>query len=157
MDNEKQELIDILVPKAVLKAVTDKAKRTILKRANGLDVIPILDYPFKIGREARVTYVNDEPVLQERHKLGGDAPNNDAYLLDNNQFLQISRIHCSIVQQKDRYVLVDRGSECGCMVNQFKVGDGANMNCPLEDGDIITIGSQESQYKFKFISLDLSN
>jgi len=154
VDDEKQEFIDKLVPKAILKAITNQSKHSIVKRVNGLDVAVVFNFPFRIGREARVSYVDGEPVLQERSKLGGHEPNNDVYLLDNSQFLQISREHCSIVKQGDRYVLVDRGSACGCMVNKFKVGDGENINCQLKDGDIITIGSKESEYKFKFICLD---
>jgi len=43
------------------------------------------------------------------------------------------------------------------MVNQFKVGgEDHNGSCPLHDGDIITLGSQESEYKFKFIVLDIN-
>jgi len=156
LDNEKKELLHSMIPKAVLKAVTEESKHSITRREFGHDIIPIYNYPFKIGREARVNYVDGEVILQERHKLSGKEPNNDIYLLDNGQFLQISREHCSVVSQNDTYTLVDRGSACGSIVNQFSIGgDDRNGSMPLKDGDIITLGSKESHYKFKFILLDI--
>lgn len=158
LDSEKKELLENMVPKAVLKAVSDSAKNSIAKRVFSHDIIPIYNYPFRIGREARVQYTDGEVILQERHKLGGHEPNNDTYLLDNGQFLQISREHCSIVKNPvtGTYILQDRGSACGSRINKFAVGgDDSNGSCPLQDGDIITLGSKESEYKFKFILLDI--
>lgn len=158
LDNEKKELLQSMIPKAVLKAVTETSKHSIIKREFGKEIIPIYDYPFRIGREARVQYIDGEVILQERHKLSGQEPNNDVYLLDNGQLLQISREHCSIIKTPDNtFVLQDRGSACGSMVNQFSIGgDDHNGSCPLKDGDIITLGSKESSYKFKFIVLDVT-
>ncbi len=65
LDTEKKELLDKMVPKAVLKAVTDRAKHAIIKRVFGEDIVPIFSYPFRIGREARVQYVNGEVILQD--------------------------------------------------------------------------------------------
>jgi len=156
LNNEKKELLQSMVPRAVLKAITEDAKHSIIKRVFGKDIIPVYKYPFKIGREARIEYVDGEVILQERHKLGGHEPNNDIYLFDNGQYLQISREHCSIVYDgEDTYMLHDRGSACGSMVNNYNVGgDDNNASHPLKDGDTITLGSKESQYKFKFILLD---
>jgi len=152
LNNEKKELLRSMIPKAVLKAVTEEAKHSIIKRVFGKDIIPIYQYPFRMGREARVNYVDGEVILQERHKLGGHEPNNDVYLLDNGEFLQISREHCSIGydESENTYTLKDRNSACGNMVNKYEVNNFLN----LEDGDIITLGSKESGYKFKFIVLD---
>jgi len=96
-------------------------------------------------------------VLQERHKLSGQEPNNDVYLLDNGEYLQISREHCSIVKNEDgSYILYDRGSACGSMVNDIKVGgEDHSASAPLKDGDIISLGIENSPYKFKFIILDV--
>ena len=157
LDIEKKELLQSMLPKAVLKAVTPEAKHTILKRSFGKDIIPVYNYPFRIGREARVQYSDGEIVLQERHKLNGQEPNNDVYLLDNGGLLQISREHCSIVRNLEgKFLLQDRGSACGSMVNKFTVGgDDSNGSSPLKDGDIITLGSKESLYQYKFIILDV--
>ncbi len=156
LDDEKKELLHSMIPKAVLKAITEESKHSIIKRVFGEDIIPIYKFPFKIGREARVNYVDGEIILQERHKHHGKEPNNDSYLIDSGEFLQISREHCSIVSNGDTYMLQDRGSACGSMVNKFSVGgDDHQASIPLKDGDIITLGSKESPYKFKFILLDI--
>ena len=151
LDNEKKELLQSMIPMAVLKAVTKESKHSIIKRVFGKDIIPIYKYPFRIGREARVEYVDGEVILQERHKLGGHEPNNDVYLLDNGEYLQISREHCTIINIDGSYKLQDRGSACGTLANKIEV---SNLSCELKDGDIITLGSKESEYKFKFILLD---
>lgn len=151
LDNEKKELLHSMIPKAVLKAVTEESKHSIIKRVFGKDIIPIYNFPFRIGREARVEYVDGEIILQERHKLGGHEPNNDIYLFDNAEYLQISREHCSIVNDNGFYKLQDRASACGSMANELEIN---NSSCDLKDGDIITLGSKESKYKFKFILLD---
>ncbi len=155
LNDEKKELLSSMIPKAVLKAVTSEAKHTILKRSFGQDIIPIYHYPFRIGREARVEYLDEKIIIQERHGLG-HKPNNDTYLLDNGEFLQISREHCSIIiNDASEYILQDRGSSCGSLINQIQVGGDDYPNTSvLKDGDIITIGSEESKYKFKFILLD---
>ncbi len=157
LDKEKQELLRTMVPQAVLKALTPEAKHSIIKREFHQDIIPIYEYPFRMGREARVKYADGAIILQERHKLGGQEPNNDVYLLDNGNYLQISREHCSIVKNdNENYLLKDRGSACGSMVNSCVVGgDDNNGSCELKDGDIITLGSEESPYKFKFIVLNI--
>jgi len=157
LTDEKKELLQTMIPKAVLKAVTGASKHSIIKREFGQDLIPIYNYPFRIGREARVQYVDGEVILQERHKLSGQEPNNDLYLFDSGELLQISREHCSIVQTSEsKFLLQDRGSACGSRVNELSVGgDDNNGLLPLSDGDIITLGSKESEYKFKFILLDV--
>jgi len=155
LDNEKKELLNSMLPKAVLKALTPEAKHSIIKRTFHQDIIPIYNYPFRIGREARVKYIDGEVILQERHKLSGQEPNNDVYLLDNGEYLQISREHCSIVKTEDGFILQDRGSACGSIVNDSTIGgDDHDGTTPLQDGDIITLGSKESPYKYKFIVLE---
>jgi len=155
LNDEKKELLRSMIPKAILKAVTSEAKHTILQRSFNQDIIPIYNYPFKIGREARVEYLDDKITIQERHGLG-HKPNNDTYLLDNGEFLQISREHCSIISTDDSgYILQDRGSSCGSLINKIQIGGENHSDASvLKDGDIVTIGSEESKYKFKFILLD---
>jgi pSer/pThr/pTyr-binding forkhead associated (FHA) protein len=156
-NKDKKELLNKVIPKAALKALTETSKHSIKKRMEGEDVILIFKYPFKIGREARVKQVDGEIIIQERHKLGGVKPNNDTYLLDNGELLQISREHCSIEKENNKYILKDRNSACGCMVNETKIGinnENSNISCILKDGDIITLGSEKSQYKYKFILFD---
>jgi len=153
INNEKKELLSALVPKAILKALTSPAKHSISRRVNGLDIVKIFNYPFKIGREARVQYIDGKVIIQERHKLDGEEPNNDVYLLDNGEYLQISREHCLIHELDGKLIIKDRDSACGTMINEKMLN--VNNSHVLEDGDIITIGSEESQYKYKFVLLDI--
>lgn len=155
INNEKKELLNSMIPKAVLKAITEESEHAIFTKVLGQNIIPIYSYPFKIGREARVKYIDGNVVFQDRHKLSSEESNNDAYLFDTNDFLQISREHCSIIKHDDKYILQDRGSACGSMVNQIMLGKDNNVH-ELKDGDIITIGSEKSQYKYKYIVLDIS-
>ena len=154
INNEKKELLNTIVPKAILRALTSSAKHSITRRVNNLDIIKIFDYPFKIGREARVQYEDGKVIILERHKLDGEEPNNDVYLLDNGEYLQISREHCTIKEIDGKLILKDRDSACGTMVNEIML-DIDNSHT-LEDGDIITIGSEESEYKYKFVLLDVN-
>ena len=65
LDTEKRELLTSMIPKAVLKALTEEAKHSITKRVFGQDIIPIFNYPFRIGREARIGLVDGEIVYQK--------------------------------------------------------------------------------------------
>jgi len=156
LDNEKKELLSSMIPKAVLKAMTSEAKHSIVKRSFGQDIIPIYNYPFRIGRESRVEHVDNEIIVQGRHTLSDYHPNNDAYLFDNGELLQISKEHCTIIHNDtDEYMLQDIGSSCGSLINQIQLGgDSKDDMYTLKDGDIITLGSKDSKYKFKFILLD---
>ncbi len=156
LDNEKKELLSSMIPKAVLKAMTSEAKHSIVKRSFGQDIIPIYNYPFRIGRESRVEHVDNEIIVQGRHTLSDYHPNNDAYLFDNGEFLQISKEHCTIIHNDtDEYMLQDIGSSCGSLINQIQLGgENKDDTYTLKDGDIITLGSKDSKYKFKFILLD---
>ncbi len=156
LNDEKKELLSSMIPKAVLKAVTSEAKHSIIKRSFSQDIIPIYDYPFRIGRESRFEHVDNEIIIQKRHDLSGYQPNNDVYLFDSGEFLQISKEHCNIIiNDANEYILQDMGSSCGSLVNQVQLGgDNEETTSILKDGDIITLGSKESEYKFKFILLD---
>ena len=152
--NEKQKILKSIVPKAILKALTDGSKYAITKKSSDLDAIAIYNYPFKIGREARIEHIGTDVIVKERHTLDASIPSNDAYLVDNGKFLQISRRHCSILVENDNYILKDRGSTCGCFVNDIEIGNNTKSSCELKDGDIVTIGAYNSSYKYQFITLD---
>ena len=151
---EKQKILKSVVPKAILKALTDGSKYAITRKSSDLDAIAIYNYPFKIGREARIEHIGTDVVVKERHNLDVHTPTNDAYLVDSGKFLQISRRHCSITIENNNYVLKDRGSTCGCFVNGTEVGNNTKSSCELKDGDIVTIGSHNSSYKYQFITFD---
>lgn len=51
------------------------------------------------------------------------------------------------------YQIVDRGSKCGCTVNERRIGQHAGvMSATLDDGDVLTLGTRESPYRFMFIA-----
>lgn len=155
INEEKKEIVNTLIPKAVLKPLTPKAQNSIKHRYYGQDIIPIFSFPFSMGREARIQYIDGEIIINERHKLGHE-PSNDIYLIDDEQFLQISREHCKIIQKNEEvFFLIDRGSACGCSVNTYQIGgNDCSGELPLCDGDIVTLGTDESLYQFKFLLLD---
>lgn len=156
MSFNKEEFLRKVLPKAALVAVTEEAKHTIKESNISDEVISITKFPFRIGRESRVKFENGMLIIQERHKINsGYEPNNDAYLVDAGQLLQISRKHFIIEKSGDKYFLTDVGSACGTYVNDTNLGGKDNGGrCELFDGDTIKIGTYDSKYIYKFFVLD---
>ena len=90
-------------------------------------------------------------VLERRKPVA--TPTNDLYILDAGPVLQVSREHFQIEQiSEGRYELIDRGSACGTIVGNHLVGGhDQGGRCPLEDGNVIVIGTSKSPYAFKFL------
>ncbi len=150
----KLALLERITPVAVLKAITPEARSTIAKNCLGDEIIGIWKFPFRIGRESRVETIDGELVLSERQKISTGQPNNDIYLVDNEHLLQISRQHLQIEKTKTGYLVSDRGSACGTMINTKQIGsEDKGGTCELKDGDIIKIGAEDSLYLFEFITL----
>jgi hypothetical protein len=106
--------------------------------------------PFRVGRESRLVRTAAGRVVTERRRPA-TPPNNDLYLVDAAQPLNVSRDHFLIAHNGSHYVLVDRQSACGTIVEGVVVG-GRNTGgaVPLHDGDVIIVGSSASPYVFKF-------
>lgn len=150
---DKDALLKKVTPSAVLKAITPEAKRSTIQKCLGKDIIGIWHFPFRIGRESRFKKVNGVFVVFEREKRPGEKPNNDFYLVDHEEFLHISREHFQIEQKGDSYFIKDRKSTCGTMVNDVYLNHRTKTyKHELKNGDIITIGSEGSPYKFQFIA-----
>jgi len=150
----KQEILEAVQPRAVLKPMTPEAAAAIPHHMNANGYICVRDVPFRIGRESRTRVSGDREVLSERPQHGGRHPNNDLYLLDAGKPLNVSREHLLIMAAGDGYKLVDRGSACGFSVNQGHGGGrDAGGESALVDGDIITIGTTVSPYQYQFIIL----
>jgi len=49
-------------------------------------------------------------------------PNNDVYLLEKSEVMNVSREHFQIDRDAGGFVLVDRGSTCGTIVEGNSVG-----------------------------------
>ena len=63
----------------------------------------------------------------------------------------MSREHFQIQHNGTDYVLVDRKSTCGTIVEGAVIGGGrAGGEVRLNDGDVIIVGTSQSPYVFKF-------
>jgi len=121
----------------------------------GRDHVEIDRLPFRIGRESRLAMVGGELAFMERRK-GAKPPNNDLYLLDDGQLLNISREHLQIDRDAGGgFVVHDRGSACGTRVDGNAIGGRDRTgSLPLEDDSEIVIGTRDSPYRFKISNLD---
>jgi FHA domain len=107
-------------------------------------------FPFKVGRESRLARRKAWPTAEQR---AGTAPQlNDLYLVEPGEVVNVSREHFAIEHDGgDRYVLVDRGSACGTLVEGRLVGgDRSGDRTELHDHDVIFVGTSVSPFVFKF-------
>lgn len=132
-----------------LEALTQQAREAI-----GGAVVEILGFPFRVGRECRGLRWTPEGFRTER-RASSSRPNNDLYINDGGEALNVSREHFLIEADADggRYLLVDRQSSCGTIVNGQRIG-GGNLGgrTRLEDGDVIIVGTASSPYVLKFLA-----
>lgn len=129
-----------------LEALTPEAEQSL-----GSERLAIWCLPFRVGRECRMVAGDDGLRIAERRK-GDIQPSNELYLLDTGPRLQVSRAHFQIeADQGQGYRLVDRGSACGTIVGNQRVGgsDSGGVT-PLQDGDLILVGTSESPFAFRF-------
>lgn len=68
-----------------------------------------------------------KPVTSLGRQIGND-------IVFQEEFL--SRFHAEIIQEKDRYILVDKGSTSGTFVNGRKID-----RCVLNSGDLISLAN----------------
>jgi hypothetical protein len=152
----KQTIRERFVPKAVLEALTEEAAYAVPSGMIVGRLVAIMRYPFRVGRESRVQVVEGKPQRIERTRLGAAEPNNDLYLVDSGEPLQISREHFRIERGAGgAYLLVDRGSATGCSVNDSRIGGRDSGGAlPLKDGDTIVVGAGPTRYRYRFITLE---
>ncbi|MGH7534721.1 MAG: FHA domain-containing protein, partial [Gemmatimonadales bacterium] len=85
------------------------------------------------------------------HRSPGSRPSNDLYLVEPLEPMNVSRAHFEIDRDDTGYVLVDRASTCGTIVEGEIVGGATRGGTvPLHDGDVIIVGTSNSPYAFKF-------
>jgi len=110
----------------------------------------ITGFPYRVGRESRGMQRTPDGVIRERRDPGS-RPSNDLYLAEHAEPLNVSRAHFEIDRRDAGYVLVDRESTCGTIVEGQAVGgDTQGGTCSLHDGDVIIVGTSHSPYVFKF-------
>jgi pSer/pThr/pTyr-binding forkhead associated (FHA) protein len=106
--------------------------------------------PYRVGRESRGMQRTPHGVVSERRNPGAQ-PSNDLYLVEHEEALNVSREHFEIDREDGGYILVDRGSTCGTIVEGQTVGgDTRGGTLSLHDGDVIIVGTSRSPYVFKF-------
>ncbi len=133
------------VPRAILVALTPEAKASL-----GGAEVQISVFPFRVGRDSRSLRRAAPRTLVDRRKPAA-RPTNDVYLAEPAEPFQVSREHLQIQHNGTRYVLVDRESACGTIVEGTVVG-GAHRGgaVQLNDGDVIIVGSSKSPFVLKF-------
>ena len=136
-------------PMPVLAPLTPETQESIQA-----DVVVISTLPFRVGRESRQSF-GLWPSLKERRRTSSTL-NNELYMIDEGDRFYVSREHFQIEQCADgSYLLVDRGSACGTIVEGKVVGgEDAGGSCPIKHGDVIIVGKARSPYVFKFIIPD---
>ena len=133
--------------KILLKALTPEAKAAL-----GGIYYKIARFPFRVGRESRT--VTNEGYIGSRRQTN-PVPNNDIYLAETGDLFNISREHFLIDVQGGNYVLVDRGSACGTLVEGELVGEKRKGGSrQLSNNDVIIAGTSESKFIFKFLMAD---
>jgi pSer/pThr/pTyr-binding forkhead associated (FHA) protein len=128
-----------------LVALTSEAKAAL-----GGAEVEIGVFPFRVGRDSRSGPRAIPRPVDERRAPGGQ-PGNELYLAELGELFNVSREHFQIQQHGTSYVLVDRKSTCGTLVEGAVIG-GRNTGgeVQLSDGDVIIVGTSQSPYVFKF-------
>ena len=153
----KEQILARVLPRAVLEPLTLEARAALPQFLRNVGYVVIHKFPFRIGRESRIHAIDGGGLERvERHRLADDsAPNNDLYLVDSGEYLNISREHLKLEIRDGVYVVVDRGSACGTRVGDVAIGGDDQLGASyLHDGDIIVIGTKSSPYQYRFISFD---
>jgi CRP/FNR family transcriptional regulator, cyclic AMP receptor protein len=117
----------------VLHPLTHKAAEVLPDEG-----LPIKSFPFRIGRASEAD--EEEPL---------DL--NDVYLLDVKPF-NVSRNHLAIdLVGSDRYLVRDRGSLLGTIVNEQRIGGRSPLRLAnLDEGDnVLILGGAQSPYQFR--------
>jgi hypothetical protein len=129
-----------------LEALTPEAEQSL-----GGERLALRKLPFRVGRECRLVAGPGGLQVAERRRQSA-MPSNDLYLIDPGPRLQVSRAHFQIeADGKGGYRLLDRGSACGTIVgNQRLGGDDRGGEAGLADGDLILVGTSESPFAFRF-------
>lgn len=132
-------------PRVTLVALTPEASEAL-----GGAEVEITGFPFRVGRESRSLKRLGKEIPLERRTSDKKA-NNDLYVVERSELLNVSREHFQIERQDSGYVLVDRESTCGTIVEgQVVGGQNKGGTAPLRDGDVVIVGTSASPFVFKF-------
>ena len=113
--------------------------------------LELKELPFRVGRESRKYDTPEKKALFADKRSPKNKPNNDLYLVEETDLINVSREHFQIVREAAGYALEDRGSTLGTIVEGKKVGgENAGGKTSLRDGDVIIVGASVSPFVFKF-------
>ena len=116
----------------------------------GMAEMTIDRFPFRVGRECRTAV---SKVMAVERRRGMAPPLNDLYLVEPVPQLDpvVSREHFLIDFTEGKFVLTDRGSPCGTIVNGKIIGgDRRGGHTELHDQDEIALEAEGSPFVFKF-------
>jgi hypothetical protein len=131
--------------KCFLVAETPEAKEAL-----GSGEIEIRTFPFRVGRESRKITWTPQGIVSERRE-SNQKPNNDLYLIEKSDPMNVSREHFQIEQDGESFALVDRQSTCGTLVaGRHTGGRNSGGRTALRNGDVIIVGASVSPFVFKF-------
>ena len=131
--------------RATLVALTPEGKAAL-----GGAEVGISTFPFRMGRDSRDRLRPAPRTLRDRRKPASQR-SNELYLRETTEPFQVSREHLQIQHNGTRYVLVDRESTCGTIVEGTVIGGHHRGGAAqLSDGDVIIVGTSKSPYVFKF-------
>jgi pSer/pThr/pTyr-binding forkhead associated (FHA) protein len=131
--------------RAMLVALTPEAYAAL-----GAHERELTRLPYRVGRESREAQRTAHGSVTE-HRDPESRPTNDLYLHDREEPLNVSREHFVIERRAAGYVLVDRESTCGTIVEGETVGgEHKGGTVALRDGDVIIVGISASPFVFKF-------
>lgn len=132
---------DTPTPVVTLIARSEKARLAL-----GMDEVRIERFPFSVGRESRSSAA---VISVDRRR--GLTPLNDLYLAESTQQHYISREHFRIDFTRGTFLLTDRGSVCGTIVNGTTIGGHrGGGHAELHDRDEIAVGDAASPFVFEF-------
>lgn len=134
-----------------LRPLSDGARKSI----EGAKTVRLTRFPFRFGRESRYATVHGERVSMEK-RFTEAHPNNEVYLIDEHEVLNVSREHFQIDRLIDgSYKLVDRNSTCGTIVDGRHIGSKERSSeAPLKSGSRIIVGTTDSPFVFEFVAPD---
>jgi len=131
-----------------LKGLTPEAKAAL-----GSSLFEVKQFPFRMGRESR--NLGKSENRPDSRRKPDSVRNNDIYLVELGRVFNVSREHLLIDYREGGYLLVDRGSTCGTLVEGELVGEKRKGgSIPLRNNDVIIVGTSESKFIFKFVVLE---
>ena len=133
------------IPRVLLTALTPEAKAAL-----GAADIVITTFPYRVGSESRSARRLAARTIAERRKADTRS-SNQLYLPEQTEPFNVSREHFQIDHNGTSFILTDRQSACGTLVEGRVVGGQRTGGAvPLRDGDVIIVGTSTSRYVFKF-------